>query len=146
MYIFVTVIIWFVNGTSHTYIYTVNTPTEFGGQWAERTRPLIEEVEGDNPTKTEMATVEVIEDLKLHSYIVWVTSLAKPHNQLVKMAGKKLCLMPKPVVKERLKDYRAGRESWVYFRPSNCGSSFTTVTKTEISISHVSVYYQLVQL
>ena len=30
------------------------------GQWAERTRPLIEEVEGDNPTKTEMATVEVI--------------------------------------------------------------------------------------
>ena len=41
-----------------------STPTEFGGQWAERTRPLIEEVEGDNPTKTEMATVEVIEDLE----------------------------------------------------------------------------------
>ena len=52
------VIIWLVNATSHTY--TVNTPTEFGGQWAEHTRPLIEEVEGDNPTKTEMATVEVI--------------------------------------------------------------------------------------
>ena len=41
-----------------------STPTEFGGQWAERTRPLIEEVEGDNPTKTEMAKVEVIEDLE----------------------------------------------------------------------------------
>ena len=41
-----------------------STPTEFGGQWAERTRPLIEEVEGDNPTKAEMATVEVIEDLE----------------------------------------------------------------------------------
>ena len=41
-----------------------STPTEFGGQWAERTRPLIEEVEGDNPTKTEMATVEAIEDLE----------------------------------------------------------------------------------
>ena len=42
----------------------MNTLTEFGGQWAERTRPLIEEVEGDNPTKTEMTTVEVIEDLE----------------------------------------------------------------------------------
>ena len=41
-----------------------STPTEFGGQWAERTRPLIEEVEGDNPIKIEMATVEVIEDLE----------------------------------------------------------------------------------
>ena len=41
-----------------------STPTKFGGQWAERTRPLIEEVEGDNPTKTEMAKVEVIEDLE----------------------------------------------------------------------------------
>ena len=38
-----------------------STPTEFGGQWAERTRPLIEEVEGDNP---EMAKVEDIEDLE----------------------------------------------------------------------------------
>ena len=41
-----------------------STPTEFGGQWAERTGPLIEEVEGNNPTKTEMARVEVIEDLE----------------------------------------------------------------------------------
>ena len=43
-----------------------STLTEFGGQWAECTRPLIEEVEGDNPTKNEMhmGTVEVIEDLK----------------------------------------------------------------------------------
>ena len=41
-----------------------STPIEFGGQWAERTRPLIEEVEGDNPTKTEMTTVKVIEDLE----------------------------------------------------------------------------------
>ena len=41
-----------------------STPTEFGGQWAERTRPLIEEMECDNPTKTEMAKVEVIEDLE----------------------------------------------------------------------------------
>ena len=45
-----------------------STPTEFGGQWAERTRPLIEEVEGDNPTKTEMAMVEVIEDLEVEAY------------------------------------------------------------------------------
>ena len=28
------------------------------------TRPLIEEVEGDNPTKTEIATVEVMENLE----------------------------------------------------------------------------------
>ena len=28
-----------------------STQTEFGGQWAERAGPLIEEVEGDNPTK-----------------------------------------------------------------------------------------------
>ena len=41
-----------------------STSTEFGGQWVERTRPLIEEVEGDNPTKTEMAKVEDIEDLE----------------------------------------------------------------------------------
>ena len=40
-----------------------STPTEFGGQWAERTRPLIEEMKGDN-AKTDEAKVEVIEDLE----------------------------------------------------------------------------------
>ena len=39
---------------------------------------------------------------------MWVASLVKPHNQLVKMAGKKLSLMPKLVVKERL----TGLQSW----------------------------------
>ena len=41
-----------------------STQTEFGGQWAECTQPIIEEVEGDNRTKTEMTKVEVIEDLE----------------------------------------------------------------------------------
>ena len=40
-----------------------STPTEFGGQWAERTRPLIEEMKGGN-AKTDEARVEVIEDLE----------------------------------------------------------------------------------
>lgn len=39
-----------------------STPTEFGGQWAERTRPLIEEVE--NASKSDTIKVEAIEDLE----------------------------------------------------------------------------------
>ena len=41
-----------------------STPTEFGGQWAQRTRPLIEEVADDNITKTDTVKVETIEDLE----------------------------------------------------------------------------------
>lgn len=41
-----------------------SNPTEFGGQWACRTRPLIEEVGDDNATKTDTVNVETIEDLE----------------------------------------------------------------------------------
>ena len=41
-----------------------STPTEFGGQWAQRTRPLIEEVTDVNTTKTDTVKVETIEDLE----------------------------------------------------------------------------------
>lgn len=41
-----------------------STPTEFGGQWAERSQPLIEEVRGDNAAKIDAVKVEVIEDLE----------------------------------------------------------------------------------
>ena len=41
-----------------------STPTEFGGQWAQRTQPLIEEVPDDNTTKTDAVNIETIEDLE----------------------------------------------------------------------------------
>ena len=41
-----------------------STPTEFGGQWAQRTRPLIEEVTDVNTAKTDTVKVETIEDLE----------------------------------------------------------------------------------
>ena len=39
-------------------------PIEYGGQWAERTQPLIEEVGSENVSKTDMVKVEAIEDLE----------------------------------------------------------------------------------
>ena len=47
-----------------------SAPTEFGGQWAQRTQPLIEEVEVDNATKSDTVKVEDLEDFEspqLHS-------------------------------------------------------------------------------
>ena len=41
-----------------------STPTEFGGQWAERTQPLIEEVGSDDVVKTDIVKVETVEDLE----------------------------------------------------------------------------------
>ena len=41
-----------------------STPTEFGGQWAQRTRPLIEEVADNNTAKTNAVNIETIEDLE----------------------------------------------------------------------------------
>ena len=47
-----------------------SAPTEFGGQWAQRTQPLIEEVEVDISTKSDTVKVEDLEDFEspqLHS-------------------------------------------------------------------------------
>ena len=41
-----------------------STPTEFNGQWAQRTWPLIEEVADDNTAKTDTVKFETIEDLE----------------------------------------------------------------------------------
>jgi len=41
-----------------------STRTDFGGQWAENTRPLIEEVEDDNVAKIDAVNIEAIEDME----------------------------------------------------------------------------------
>jgi len=129
-----------------------STRNEFGGQWAECTHPLIEEVEDDNIAKTDAVNIEAIEDME---------DIEAPH--LYSVSGQldnsnTPLSVSKNDTKENLSDVKTSSEGEtdkiavlaekaVYLRPNNCGPNFNTFIKTKIPIGQLflSLYVWIIK-
>lgn len=108
-----------------------STPTEFGGQWAERTRPLIEEMGSDDVTKTDMIKVEPIEDLEDVKNPPLYSAVDQPADENHK--------------KENLPDIKAGSEGEtdrITELAEKAGSSLDPVTVDQTLLQSLRQKYQ----